>query len=298
MRTLKLLLGTALAATMACANAQGYITPGNTLPSGSYLYPGAVMTSPNGTVRLSMQYDGNLVLYNPAMQPIWSSGTSGRPGSYMVLQYDGNLVVRDGNGNALYNIFDFSRSPHAIYTSGVGGPSSFLSVEDSGNMIVFAGRTDWIQGASIVPGANAATVVRAGQTIQSGQSVVSPSGRFSLVMQTDGNLVLKDGGTPYWSSGTAGYYGARATLQTDGNFVIYYGSTPVWYTSTNLTTTDGKYTTLIVANDGHIQIVNYFRNFTLSGAAAPAGGAWTPNSTWGLACVVNADLTWYCWPTL
>lgn len=54
-----------------------------------------------------------------------------------------------------------------------------------------------------------------------------------LAMQGDGNLVLYDGmSRPLWYSGTHGQPGASLALQDDGNLVIYRGSTAVWHTHT------------------------------------------------------------------
>ncbi|CAA6656566.1 unnamed protein product [Spirodela intermedia] len=59
------------------------------------------------------------------------------------------------------------------------------------------------------------------------------TGRFTLVMQNDCNLVLYDGGA-VWSSRTFGKgTNCRAAMQTDGNFVIYTGGRPVWASNTN-----------------------------------------------------------------
>jgi hypothetical protein len=52
------------------------------------------------------------------------------------------------------------------------------------------------------------------------------------VMQGDGNFVLYNGSTPYWDSKTAGYSGAHLVVQDDGNVVIYLGNTPLWSTNT------------------------------------------------------------------
>ncbi|HEY1694817.1 MAG TPA: hypothetical protein VGG39_21750 [Polyangiaceae bacterium] len=45
---------------------------------------------------LSMQSDGNLVLYTAARTALWSTGTNGHPGAYFAVQDDGNIVVYDG----------------------------------------------------------------------------------------------------------------------------------------------------------------------------------------------------------
>lgn len=46
--------------------------------------------------QLAMQGDGNLVLYNYATAPLWSTSTSGHPGALLVLQDDGNAVIYSG----------------------------------------------------------------------------------------------------------------------------------------------------------------------------------------------------------
>ncbi len=43
---------------------------------------------------LSMQSDGNLVIYNASRSvAIWATGTTGNPGSFLSMQEDGNLVI-------------------------------------------------------------------------------------------------------------------------------------------------------------------------------------------------------------
>lgn len=60
---------------------------------GESLLAGQSKTSPDGRYRLTMQTDGNLVLYNAANQPLWHSHTDGSGATHAVLQYDGNFVV-------------------------------------------------------------------------------------------------------------------------------------------------------------------------------------------------------------
>lgn len=65
------------------------------------------------------------------------------------------------------------------------------------------------------------------------ERLTSPNGRYALVMQGDGNLVLyrDPGGVPLWSSGSDDA-GARLVMQGDGNAVIYLGTTPCWASDT------------------------------------------------------------------
>jgi len=56
--------------------------------------------SPDGTLILTMQSDGNLVIYkdNKAKdKDTWSTGTHGNPGAYVHMQGDGNLVIKKSN---------------------------------------------------------------------------------------------------------------------------------------------------------------------------------------------------------
>jgi beta-glucanase (GH16 family) len=64
-----------------------------------------------------------------------------------------------------------------------------------------------------------------GQRLSGGQELVSSNGRFHLKMQTDGNLVIYDGSSAIWATGTwnlpADRKPTRADMQADGNLVLY-----------------------------------------------------------------------------
>ncbi len=107
-------------------------------------------------------------------------------------------------------------------------------------------------------------VVNAGEGLGPRQMVSSCDGRFSLLQQSDGNLVLygpvgkamwstsgqtvdgyalvmqSDGnavqysayGRADWNAGTSGHPGARLVVQPDGNLVVYDGGTALWATLT------------------------------------------------------------------
>ncbi len=84
------------------------------------------------------------------------------------------------------------------------------------------------------------------------QAKLSCDGRFALVMQADGNLVLYQGGTALWSSRTVGAGGTTAIMQGDGNFVVYQDGmkAAVWNSHTN----GHAGATLRVQDDGNVVV--------------------------------------------
>lgn len=84
------------------------------------------------------------------------------------------------------------------------------------------------------PASAAGVDLTAGGGLASGTSLTSPNGRYSLSMQSDGNLVvLAPGPRVLFHTWTWGRPGARLTVQDDGNAVVY-GSDgrPLWDTGT------------------------------------------------------------------
>lgn len=101
--------------------------------------------------------------------------------------------------------------------------------------------------------ADTESVLRAGETLAAGQSLVSPNRRWTLVMQGDGNLVLyEEGGIARWATYTNGGPDRRAVMQGDGNFVVYNSSDqPLWHTTT---AGFGDTAYLSVQDDGNVVI--------------------------------------------
>lgn len=62
----------------------------------------ATNTANSGAARATMQGDGNFVVYTSAGTPVWASNTSGNAGAHLSLQNDGNLVVYGASGVALW----------------------------------------------------------------------------------------------------------------------------------------------------------------------------------------------------
>ena len=89
------------------------------------LAAGQYLTSPNRLYQLSMQSDGNLVLYytwpGGRTGSLWSSRTNGVSGAYAKMQTDGNLVVYDSSNAARW----------ASNTAGSSG--AYLTLGNDGN---------------------------------------------------------------------------------------------------------------------------------------------------------------------
>ncbi|WP_447003401.1 S8 family serine peptidase [Saccharothrix isguenensis] len=70
----------------------------DTLARGESLTAGKSKSSQDGRYRLTMQTDGNLVLYTAAGQPLWHTRSNGSGATHATLQTDGNFVVYTAAG--------------------------------------------------------------------------------------------------------------------------------------------------------------------------------------------------------
>jgi len=94
-------------------------------------------------------------------------------------------------------------------------------------------------------------VLTADQGLYPRQGLASCDGRFTLNMQGDANLVLREGATALWSSATAGQPSAEMIMQADGNVVIYsVTGSPLWSTGTS----NNPGARLVVQNDGNLVV--------------------------------------------
>ncbi|MEV4139111.1 hypothetical protein AB0J72_43975 [Dactylosporangium sp. NPDC049742] len=90
--------------------------------------------------------------------------------------------------------------------------------------------------------------LKPGFRLNAGQGLRSPNGKFTLMQQPDGNLVLADEAKRVqWSSQTPSNPGAYASFNRDGDLVVYGKSGGVlWHTATG-----GKGALLEVRDDGN-----------------------------------------------
>jgi L,D-peptidoglycan transpeptidase YkuD (ErfK/YbiS/YcfS/YnhG family) len=215
---------------------------GDTLAAGQQLAGGDGVASASGAYSLDVQADGNAVVYAADRRVLWSSGTYANPGARLVLQADGNAVVYSTAGRALWN-------------SGTwGNPGSRLLLQDDGNLVLYRsnGTAAWFTGWDQGPPLAAATgdSMQSGQQLGAGQSLTSPNGSYTLLVQTDGNVVTYAAGTRVlWNTGTWGAAGARLVLQSDGNLVVRASNgVAVW----NSGTWANPGSRLTLQNDGNL----------------------------------------------
>ncbi len=229
---------------------------------GQGLLPGQSVRSTDGRFNFILQGDGNLVLYGPNGQPLWTSGTNGKLDVWdLIMQGDGNLVIYDGHS-------------HPLWASNTAGhPGAWLIVQNDGNVVIYdTGNHPLWATNTVVPAQPAAPTqsgrLLPGQGLMAGHTLTSPNGNLKFSMQTDGNLVLYDWyrqplwssrtsghsniwdlimqadgnlvvydahSHPLWASNTAGHPGASLSVQDDGNVVIYdTGGHPLWATNTEI----------------------------------------------------------------
>ncbi|GEA86507.1 hypothetical protein [Cellulomonas cellasea] len=113
------------------------------LRPGASLRDGQALVSGDGRALLTMQGDGNLVLYeyfaSGRRAHLWDSATAGSPGAVAHLQDDGELVVRRADG-------------HVLWDSGTAGSAGAeLVLRDDGDLVLERpdGRTAWASGTRL-----------------------------------------------------------------------------------------------------------------------------------------------------
>jgi YD repeat-containing protein len=179
------------------------------------------IVSANGRYQLVMQPDGNLVTYDLQnnRKAMWNAGTLNNSGARFSFQgSDGNLVIYKSDGTGLWN---------AGTQNDAESKNGFLRLQNDGNLVLYnasGSRAIWSSGVG--------DIMRPGNLLAN-QSIVSANGRYQLIMQPDGNLVIYDlqnNGQAIWNTATFSNSGARFSFQAnDGNLVIYNANgTAIW----------------------------------------------------------------------
>lgn len=206
---------------------------------------GGMLESASGEFQARMQDDGNFVVYSNG-DPIWASETMGSGGVRLTLQGDQHLVM--------YNQLEGGDPVWASNVYNKGGSPCRLVMQDDGNLVqynahntpMWCTRTD---GGQQSPCSGPGEPLdcdcyengplqrhpRMGERtiLHEGGMLVSDNGQFRAVMQEDGNFVVYDGDEPLWASETMGKGGKILVLQEDQHLVMYdvaEGGSAVWAT--------------------------------------------------------------------
>jgi hypothetical protein len=96
-----------------------------TLSSGQSLQTGQQLKSDNRRYALTLQSDGNVVLYDRHHQAIWATNTPRSKPANFTMQTDGNLVLYASSGSPIWA------------SNTVNNPGAYLVVQDDGNLVVY-----------------------------------------------------------------------------------------------------------------------------------------------------------------
>jgi hypothetical protein len=114
------------------------------------------------------------------------------------------------------------------------------------------------------------------ERLDPGRELRSQNGRYSLLMRSDGALILIDNGTEVWATDTSGCYGATLAMQPDNNLVLYAQPyepdpslrRPVWSTDTDNRT--DEVLRLRLGDDGTLALRN--------AEGKPVHAIWSPGA--------------------
>ena len=210
----------------------------SSLTKGQKLNLNEFITSPSGKYRLRFQGDGNLVL-SDREKVYWSSKTEKKGATKLILQSDGNLVIYRSDNSAVWS----------SKTAGSGAEK--LSISDTGEIKLLTGiEVFWSQNSPpIFVGDTDRLEIM--DVLFSGESIISPNGKYRLRFQGDGNLVLSDREKVYWSSKTEKQGATKLILQSDGNLVIYNeNNRPLWSSQTRNSLADR----LVLTDSGELKL--------------------------------------------
>jgi hypothetical protein len=164
-----------------------------------------MIRSENGEYFAKMQTDGNFVVIKKSSgEAVWANNasSSGR-GMYITMQKDGNLVQ-----------YDTTFKSAQWSTSTAGNDGAYAMVTNDGKLLIKS-KAD----AQLWPVTMGSTL-KSGDTLKESQSLKSDNGTYSLIFQTDRNLVLYDGqGKALWSNADGpGVPSKSVQMKTDGEF--------------------------------------------------------------------------------
>jgi hypothetical protein len=158
--------------------------------------------------RLTMQTDGNLILYSSTGITLWASNTSAFSGASLTLQQtDGNLAITRSVTSYMLWSTNTGYIANRLYKWQHLTPNDSLYTENHIYQLVMQGDCNLV-------------VYQTGTAIWSSGTSGRGTGCHAE-MQGDGNFVLyNSAGTALWWTGTSGLSISMVSLQTNGKFVL------------------------------------------------------------------------------
>lgn len=226
-------------------NLTGVVT-GNTLPTTATA--GATV---NGVI--TIRNDGNATWYNSGrfVTNIGTAAPLDRQSAFRAAAWPSSTRV------ATMNQASVAPGQSATFNVSLKAPAINQTATESFSLVA-DGHRWFTQGfshtISVVGGQDAPPNVKtSGEILTSGQVLQSPDGRYKLIMQTDGNLVLYSPNRALWSTGTYGRPIDKLVVQSDGNMVLYDPQNRYYWA----TWTQGNAgVQLVVQNDGNVVLYN------------------------------------------
>jgi hypothetical protein len=163
---------------------------------------------PNGTTRLIMQGDGNLVLYNNRNgKALWSSGTWNTPVNHAIMQWDGNFVCYDAAGKAYWGTGTWT------------DPGSYVVLQDDGDLVLYGPNGGKLWATNTQVNWDPMSYDSGDETVGGGFWMHS-----SDSMASNG---LISGSTRIWSTlGFKGFHGSVVPLILDADHKVIWPSDP------------------------------------------------------------------------
>lgn len=221
----------------------------DTLPAS--LDPGTTSTG-----SLVIRNDSNVAWYNDGRYPLrlGTSGPTDRSSAFVAPGWLG------ANRPARLTEAIVSPGQNGTFTFAMKAPSQAGRYNESFSPVVEGYRWFGISATHAItvngqqnPPSQPVGVMSAGQSLGTNQGLVSQDGRFRLIMQGDGNLVIYSPYRAIWATMTNGIQSPRLDVQGDGNIVIYNSNNKYFWAS--WTQGNGP-STLIMQNDGNLVLYN------------------------------------------
>ena len=238
-------LGLYWSMNISASNLTGTVTA-NTLP-------GTMTASSTVGGTITIRNDGNVVWYKLGKFPthIGTYSPSDRQSKFEVLNWVG------ATRPAAMNEASVAPGQSATFTFSLTAPIYNGAYTESFSLVTdgYSWFNQAISHSVVVNGGQPPlpSSLSADQSLTANQRLVSDDGRYQLIMQSDGNLVLYSPYRALWWTGTNGRGATRAVMQHDGNLVLYDAqSRAVWYTRTDGNSNAG----LALQSDGNLVVYN------------------------------------------